>query len=49
MAEKFTTSEVVSFLTAQRDCPFISSTSDSAVANGSTEEFDIGKEFGLLI
>ena len=25
MAEKFTTSEVVSFLTAERDCPFISS------------------------
>ena len=36
------TSEVVSFLTGERDCPFISSSSDSEVANGSTEELDIG-------
>ena len=44
MAEKFTTSEVVTILTAERDCPFISSSSDSEVANGSTEEFDTGKK-----
>ena len=44
MAEKFTTSdtsEVVSFLSGERDTPFISSSSDSEVANGSNEELDI--------
>ena len=35
-------SEVVSFLTGKRDCQFVASSSDSELANGSTEEFDIG-------
>ena len=35
-------SEVVSFLTGEQDCQFVASSSDSEVAKGSTEEFDIG-------
>ena len=34
-------SEVVSFLTGERDCLFVASSSDSKVANGSTDELDI--------
>ena len=29
-------------MSGERDCPFVSSSSDSEVANGSTEELDIG-------
>ena len=35
-------SEVVNFLTGEQDCQFVASSSDSEVAKGSTEEFDIG-------
>ena len=35
-------SEVVSFLTGEREAQFVASSSDSEVANGTTEEFDIG-------
>ena len=35
-------SEVVSFLTCERDCQFVASSSNSEVANGSTEDLDIG-------
>ena len=42
MAEKFSTSDVVSFLTGERACPFISSSSDSEVDGGTNEELEIG-------
>ena len=35
-------SEVISFLTGEREAQFVASSSDSEVANGTTEEFDIG-------
>ena len=35
-------SEVISFLIGEREAQFVASSSDSEVANGTTEEFDIG-------
>ena len=35
-------SEIVSFLTGEQEAQFVASSSDSEVANGTTEEFDIG-------
>ena len=35
-------SEVVSFLTCERACPFVASSRNSEVGNGSTEERDSG-------
>ena len=42
MAKKVVEVRVVSFMTCKHDCKFVASSSDSEVAYGSTEEFDIG-------
>ena len=34
--------EVISLLSGERDCPFVSSSSGNEVSNGSTEELNIG-------